>query len=160
MAVDYNVEIKGLKPLTNLFQVLVRDLSTKRVMSRIGNYVMTTIKQRTAEGVDVNYNPFKPYSDAHQKARAAKGLPTNVVDLFFHGTMMNAMTFDADDDRVRVYFMPTVGKDAKGKPSKAKSSEKAYYLNEQREFFALDAADLEAARQIAFDELDRIMKEK
>lgn len=160
MAGEYNVRITGLKPLSKIFAVLVRDMSTKRVMSRIGNFVMTEIKQRTSEGLDVNEDLFKDYTEGHKKTRAAKGLPTHIVDLFFHGTMMNAMTFDADDDSVRVFFQPTVGKDAGGYPSEVKSPAKAFYLNEKREFFALSDQDMDGARDIAIREIDRVLKEK
>ena len=160
MAVDYNVKIKGLKPLTKLFRVLVRDMSTERVMSRIGNFVMLRIKDRTSQGLDVDMQAFTAYSTGHQAVRAAKGLPTNIVDLFFHGSMMNAMTYDADDDRVRIYFSPTTGKDARGKPSEVKNPAKAYYLDQERNFFAMSLTDMQTAQKIALDEIDRLLKEK
>jgi hypothetical protein len=156
----YNVEIKGFRQLAKLFDVLIRDMSTKRVMSRIGNFAMTKIKDRTSEGKDVDMSPFVAYSAGHAKVRAAKGLPTNVVDLFFHGTMMNAMTFKATDDTVRLYFLPTAGKTAQGKPASIRSPEKAYYLNEQREFFALSDKEMNEAREIALREIDQLLKEK
>jgi len=160
VANSFNVEIIGLKPVTDLLRVLVRDMTTKGVMSRIGNYVMSSIKNRTADGVDVDMERFKKYTTGHSKVRAIKGLPTNVVDLFFHGTMMNAMTHEATDDRVVLYFLPTTGKDAKGKPSNVKSPAKAYYLNEDREFFAMSDKDKDGAQDMVIKELDNLLREK
>lgn len=158
MAGEYDVRVTGLKPLAKIFAALIQDMSTKRVMSRIGNFVMNEIKSRTSEGLDVDLNPFKAYTTGHRKTRAAKGLPTNIVDLFFHGTMMNAMTFEAADDQVRLFFQPTVGKDARGKLSDIRSPAKAYYLNEKREFFALSDKDMDGVRDVAIREIDRLLE--
>lgn len=159
MVGEYSVRVTGLKPLTKIFAALVQGMSTKKVMSRIGNFAMTEIKQRTSEGMDVNYDSFEDYTAGHRKTRAAKGLPVHIVDLFFYGTMMNAITFEAGEDQVRLFFQPTVGKTAKGRPASIKSPEKAYYLNEQREFFALSDKDMDEMRDIAIREIDRLLKE-
>lgn len=156
---EYGVRIKGLRSLTKLFDVLIRDMSTVKVMSRMGNYVMHEIKDRTGKGVDVTGSPFDEYSAGHSKIRAMKGLPTSIVDLFFHGTMMNAMSVDASDDEVRIFFLPTAGKNARGRPANIKSPEKAYYLNEQREFFALSAQDQKEIAEIAIEEVDKIFQQ-
>ena len=105
-------------------------------MTRIGLLIQTRIKSRTLAGRDVDGKPFKGYSPGHAKRRQKLGLPTDKVDLFFTGSMQSAMTFEADEDQVRLYFAGTADKFGGSNP------EKAFFLHQDRKFFALSDEDI------------------
>lgn len=155
MSTDAYIDIEGLDLLKVKLTDLIRSFSlSKRLMSEIGTFVMTKIKLRTSEGKDVNRKEFEPYSDSYALFRKKEGYPTDKVDLFFTGSMMSSMDYESSPDHVKIYFQNTSGKapsssrkKKKGKPSgprksrEAKNPEKAFWLNEDREFFALSGDD-------------------
>lgn len=51
----------------------------------------TEISTRTAQGRDVNDQPFIPYSKLYAAEREAKGRKSSPVDLTFTGTMLRSM---------------------------------------------------------------------
>ncbi|KKM85177.1 hypothetical protein LCGC14_1291740, partial [marine sediment metagenome] len=66
----------------------------RRLMGEIGLFIRTEILTRTADGKDVDGDPFEPYSAPYAKWREKEGWPTADVDLFFTGSMLSALTYD------------------------------------------------------------------
>lgn len=106
-------------------------------MTEIGLFAMTRIKSRTVEGEDVDGTPFKPYSPKYAMFRQEHGHPTNKVNLTFTGSMLSSMTFDPDADKVTLYFLNTTDEHGGRNPLKA------FFLNQERRFFALSRKDIE-----------------
>lgn len=139
------LRIDGIPPLRNLLSVLSGGFDSKQLMSEIGMFILTAIKLRTAEGVDVDGTTFEPYTPKYAFFRASKGHQVDDVDLFFTGSMMSAMTYLADESKVVAYFLNTEDK------SGTKNPNKAAWLNEKREFFALSEDDITDILEIADD---------
>lgn len=132
-----NVSITGLDAIDRKLTFTRRRLFYSRLLNEIGQFSMTKIKERTIQGKDVNNKPFKPYSKQYKMFREKKGLPTNKVDLTFTGSMLSSMTYAIEGTNVRIYFLNTVTNSF----SDTRNSEKAFYLNEDREFFSLSKKD-------------------
>jgi hypothetical protein len=75
--------------------------------------------------------------------RSAAGLPTEVVDLFFTGSMLSSLTSEETDSQTTLFFINSQDKFGGSNPAKA------YYLNEDREFFAMSADDVETITEVA-----------
>lgn len=134
---DGVVRLKGVRELRiKLDRVAQSVASNQRLMGEIGAYVSAQILIRTADGVDADGKPFDAYSAGYETRRSAAGRPTDNVDLFFTGSMLSALTHDADNDRVTLFFMDTSDKFGMRNP------EKAYYNQQLRNFFALSAEDV------------------
>lgn len=131
-----DVKLVGDKKVKLRIKGIPEKVRAKKIMSRIGNFLLTSIKSKTSKGEDVDGMKFKDYSVRYKFFRDKKGLPTNIVDLFFTGSMMSSMTYEAKKDEVRLFFLPTTDRKGTFNP------EKAYYLNEGREFFAIGATDI------------------
>ena len=144
-------ELKGAAKLFKILNKLEVKIATQRMMSQIGNYLMTSIKQRTGKGKDVEGELFQPYSTGHKKLRAAKGLPTNIVDLFFSGSMMSAMTFDAGSEQVQLFFMATSDRTGTKNPAKA------YFLDQKRQFFSISKSEIGEVEEIAAEAVEEIL---
>ena len=56
-----------------------------------GFHLLDIIRTKTAKGQDFKGNPFAPYSDGYLKQLTREGKKT-VVDLFYSGRMMGALT--------------------------------------------------------------------
>lgn len=126
------IEIKGLNSLLRRLSRLSSDLFGKDIMSEVGLYIIAKIEERTASGVAVTGMPFKPYSPGYSLFKEKRGYP-NIVNLFLTGSMLSSMTFEASEDQVSIYFLPT--EDRKGVSNPAK----AFWLNQDRHFFAISA---------------------
>jgi hypothetical protein len=124
------VAIVGYSRLKLRLGRLEKFLTDPGIFEEIGAFIKESISLRTAEGEGIE-GPFQPYSKSYAKVRLKKGLPIDKVDLFFTGSMMGAMTYDAEPKEVRVFFLPTY--DRKGVSNAAK----ALYNDERRNFFAL-----------------------
>ena len=144
------VAVTGASRVQERFQRLLRVFG-KRLMGDVGFFVMTRIKQRTAKGLDVGGSPFDPYSAKYAFFRESKGRPVDKVDLFFTGSMMSAMTLEASETMVRIFFMPS--NDRKGSSNPAK----AFYLNQKREFFSLSPQDQKEISTLVLSEFRREM---
>lgn len=145
------IEIQGLNALRKILEAIARGLDTSSLFINMGEYLKKSIKERTSEGVDVYGRDFIPYSASHAKRRAEKELPTDVVDLFFTGSMMAHMTYSHTTEELRVFFAPSIDE------SGASNPEKAYYLHQEREFFEMSADDIEEIQRIALEEIDRLL---
>ena len=173
---DHTIAIRGLDRLIKRFDRAQRHFLTKDLMSEIANFLIAKIQLRTSQGVDVDGAPFTPYSPGWEKFRQKTGHPTDKVNLFFHGTMMSSMTFSATKDSARIYFLPTVGKPYTYKASgrtrrgtrvertrqrkqKINSAQKAYFLNEDRRFFAISASEQQQILDMVSEHLGSLIFE-
>jgi hypothetical protein len=157
MAAKFSISITGAKRLSAKMRRLQAGVPTgifsKMLMTEIGLYIMTRIKVRTAKGVDAKGKPFKPYSAGYKLFREKHQHPSNIVNLTFTGSMLNSMTFDADNMKVDVFFQNT-----QSAPGAARDSEKAFYLQKDRRFFALSVEDTKQIESIIRKEIRRILR--
>lgn len=130
------VEIKGLEGLKKKLNLIDDGIFSKALMTEIGLFAETSIKTRTLQGQDANNSMFKAYSPKYAVFRKLKGHPVDKVDLTFTGSMLASMTFDADSKQMDLFFLNT--EDPKG----SKNPVKAFFLNENRNFFSLSEKDV------------------
>jgi len=141
MAKD-GITVQRLDRLIYKIKNIPDNLLAKEVTGAIGNLVKFNILKRTAKGVDSEKTPFEPYSESWAGVRISKGLSINKVDLFFSGTMLSALTYDAQPDHVRIFFMDT--RDKRG----VSSASKAVYNDELRPFFNINADDIKEIMEL------------
>ena len=146
------IEIKGLDELINRFIDLGNDMFSRNLMAEIGTYLIAQIQLRTSEGTDAAGMPFKPYSPKYALFREETGHSAGTVNLFYTGSMMSAMTFEADVDQVRVFFMNTKDK------SDASNPLKAFALNQERQFFAMSVEEQEAILELIEEYISNILE--
>lgn len=152
MAVEIN--LLGYKAVKDALEKLEKlGVSNSPLFNEIGLFLESQIKVRTASGVDANEVQFKPYSKRHKAKRASINLPTDKVDLFFTGSMMSSMTFNAEAGKVRMFFLPTEDRFGGLNPAKA------FFINEEqgREFFLISDKDADAILNIAVAKLDSML---
>lgn len=100
------------------------------LMARLGSFAEFIIKQRTAQGRDVNGKLFKPYSEKYKLFRQEAGRG-QIPNLFFSGRMLGALTHRTEgSDTVRLFFHD------------AQQAAKASGNQRHREFFGLSADDI------------------
>lgn len=155
MAANTNIEVIGINPILRKFFRMEHYIPTEELMGLIGEEIMTRIKVRTAAGKDVELHPFKGYSAGYKLFREEHGRPTDIVDLNFYGDMWKALTHKATKRSVHVFFMNTPDTHSKRKKSKkggkgktVTNAAKAFFLNEDRHFFALNDEDVEKIKEM------------
>ena len=139
-----SIQVIGLDRVRALIGDIPDDLFSEELLTELGEFFVFKIKERTAEGKDVDGNLFAKYSPKWAAFRAATGHETDPVNLFFSGSMLGAMQVEAlpDDKQVRIYFMDTEDKTG------AKNALKAKGLNDYRKFFDLSSDEVEASLEI------------
>ncbi len=144
-----DVRGSGIRRLIAKLRRISRGVVNQDVLDEIGTYLSGSIKVRTLAGIDVKERPFKPYSPQYAFFRRKKGLQVDHVDLFFTGSMLNALTYESDvgDKSVKVFFMP--GRDKSGMQNAAK----AFYLQQTRQFFGATKDDIAAMTKIYRDHI-------
>lgn len=110
----------------------------KRAMRRAAAEGVNRINKRTSLGLDVNEQPFRPYSDAYKGFRKSKGRDTDKVKLIFTGRMRGAMTSGLQGQDGLIFF------------SSRAESKKAAQNNRTRKFFGLNRSDTRAIRDVYF----------
>jgi hypothetical protein len=146
------VTVIGLESLTTKLKKIPPGLFSRSLMAKIGAYVVAAIKLRTKDGVDVNEKRFKPYSAGHRKRRAAIGLPTGNVDLYFSGLMMSSLTHEVvDSKQVRAFFMNTADEQGVSSPSKA------FFNDQTRNFFGVSKKDIKGIESVVQKRLDELL---
>lgn len=110
----------------------------KRAMRRAAAEGVNRINKRTSLGLDVNEQPFRPYSDAYKGFRKSKGRDTDKVKLIFTGKMRGAMTSGLQGQDGLIFF------------SSRAESKKAALNNRRRQFFGLNRSDTRAIRDVYF----------
>lgn len=148
------ITIRGLDKVQAGFRSIANFEGSNLLMKDLGNEARRLILDRTSRGKDVDGDPFDPYSKSYNRTRAKKGLPTEIVDLFFRGTMLSALTYTAGELEVKLFFLSTF--DSEG----VRNDAKAYYNNERREFFALSATDIEKLTSQARDYVSELTNTK
>ena len=152
MAHDVSIDIAGLPRLQRKVTLIRNSIFSIKLMTELGFFAMTKIKKRTAAGRDVDGVPFMPYSEKYTMFRRKHGRPTSRVDLFFHGDMMSSMTTDTESDKVEIYFQNTTDQ------SGVENPKKAFFLNEDRNFFALSDEDIRQMIRIVNNYYRRLMR--
>jgi hypothetical protein len=136
--------ISGDDDLREKFDRLQGSILGQKMMSEIGAFAVAMIDSRTSEGKDFRGKPFKGYSPKYKLFRAKFGRPVNKVDFNFFGTMMIALTYKSESKEVQIYFLPTPDE----RNPKITSPEKAFFLNQKRKFFGLNATDVRKIKAI------------
>jgi len=155
-----SLRIEGLNRLVAQFKRVAGNAVNEDLMDKIGFFLSTSILQRNIEGVDVDNKSFEPYSPKYKLFRMKHDHPANIVNLFFSGSMASSLTHTAFRDKVEVYFMPTYGKTPSGKSSKVSNPEKAFFLNEKREFFGVSAEEENTIREMIQEHIRRLFNEE
>lgn len=154
--VEHFVEIEGLQELLDRFSDFEHSgILKKSFFAEIGEYVVTAIKQRTAQGIDADGAPFKPYSPKYRLFREETGHQGSPVNLLYSGGMLGAMTYKASENDATIFFMNTTTKAPKGKKATATNPEKAFYNQKSRNFFAISSQERERILEIAQDFIHR-----
>ena len=110
----------------------------KRAMRRAAAEGLNRIQKRTSLGLDINEQPFRPYSDAYRGFRQSKGRPVDKVKLIFTGKMRGSMTSGLSGQDGLIFF------------SSRAESKKAAMNNRKRPFFGLNKSDTRAIRDVYF----------
>lgn len=153
MVDNVSVNIAGISELSRIFFRLGIDLQRHdELLEELAQFAMFRIKKRTSAGKEVDGNFFQPYSDRYKLFRQKHGRPINKVDLFFTGSLLSAMTSHIETGGVRLYFLNTEDKFG------GKNPIKAYYLNQNRNFFALSNEDIRGLRRIVEEFIDRLIR--
>ena len=149
------VEIQGAAELVlKLKDVEMALVRNSKLMGQLGNLVNTRIKARTSEGRSAEGKPFEPYSPAYAVWRKAAGYPTSHVDLTLTGGMFSALTYTAENDRVTSFFMDTPDK----RNPKVSNPEKAFYNQQLRNFFSINAEEVKEVEKMIKDYVDRQLR--
>jgi len=153
------IRIEGLNRLIAQVKRIAGGITDEALMDEIGMFIIHSILQRTGKGEDVEGKLFEPYSPKYKLFRMKTGHKHNIVNLFYSGSMLSAMTHTAFNDRVEVFFMNTYGRTPKGKDSKVSNPQKAFFLNEKREFFAISSEEENSIWQMIVDRLTKSIRE-
>ena len=129
------VVLVGIRDVLRRLNFLRHNIQDRRVLDEVGMMFIARIQARTAEGKDVDDIAFEPYSPKYKLFRAKTGRTTEKVNLFYTGSMMSSMTHEATKDQVTLFFANTED------PSGTKNPLKAYFLNQERRFFAINSED-------------------
>lgn len=149
------VEIKGARELSIKLDAVAHAIASNAyLMGQIGSFVELGILKRTAAGMDADNQPFPPYKPLYARRRKKAGRPVNKVDLFFTGSMLSALTWKAERDRVTLFFMNTTDRFG------MKNAAKAYYNQQLRNFFAISAEDVREVEEIVHAHIRRHLKSK
>jgi len=127
--------LTGLHGIKGRLKKIEHSIFAKQMMGDIGMFVMNAIKTRTLAGDDVHGIKFTPYNPLYAKERQKSGYQANHVDLTRTGSMLSAMNEEATSKQVEISFMNTNDPDGGSNP------QKAFFLNEDREFFAISALE-------------------
>lgn len=133
---------KGLDSLTLGFDSFAGDLSgwpMRGLLGRLTSLSMLLIKKRTAKGVDVEGNPFAPYSPAYALFLDEKGRSSD-VNLFFRGHMLASMTARNESETRATIFFSDSRQAAKAHGHHVGNPKRKL---PKREFFALNCSDIE-----------------
>lgn len=148
------IEVRGDEKVRVSLTRLGRRLGAKRIMAQLGAFFMTRIKKRTSEGLDYKGKKFPGYSPVYALFRKKKGLPIDKVDLFLTGSMMSAMTYEAQREEVTLFFQSTQDKKGVSNPLKA------FFVNQKRPFFRVSAGDIDDALNLYRKEIRQIIREE
>lgn len=137
--ITVNIDTKP-RDLRKMVQKLGRTFTKnhKRAMRRAAAEGVNRINKRTSLGLDINEQPFRPYSEAYKGFRQSKGRPVDKVKLIFTGKMRGSMTSGLQGQDGLIFF------------SSRAESKKAAFNNRKRPFFGLNRKDTRAIRDVYF----------
>ncbi len=153
------LDVNGLQRLVNTLQTLEDESFTSVLLGNVALRMIVEIKKRTAKGIEAQGLPMAPYSRPYALFRKSKGRPINKVNLNFHGSMLSAMTHTATKERAVIFFQNTTSKDARGKPAKVSNPAKAFFLNEDRYFFAFSVEEQQLAIEMVEEHIEALLQE-
>ena len=136
------VVIVGMRDVLRRLNFLRHNIQDAATMREVGLMFIARIEMRTLEGKDVDGADFEPYSPKYKLFRAKTGRTTEKVNLFYTGSMLSSMMFEADKHSVTLFFANTED------PSGTRNPLKAYFLNQNRRFFAINEEDRARALDI------------
>jgi len=155
---NYEVTIKGLQEVDALIaKATLFFQKPEGLLNDLLFFQKTQILTKTAQGVDVDRDPFYPYSQKYALFRQAAGRPTARVDLFFSGEMLSSIKTKVTGREGTLFFADN------------ESREKAYQLQEEgvrrktgkvvkRQFFGVSKFfDVEGIDQIIEEHLDEAL---
>lgn len=145
--------LSGIHGIKGRLKKIEKSIFAKQMMGDIGMFLMNAIKTRTIAGDDVNGISFKPYNPLYAKERVKSGYKAKPVDLTRTGSMLSAMNEDANSKQVEISFMNTNDPDGGNNPSKA------FFLNEDREFFAISEIEVKQVMLIVDKYYQMIMSD-
>ena len=122
LAVKVDIKPKSFKGIAKKRQAEIK-AGIKLALFKTASIGVEIILNRTAKGVDINGQRFKPYSEKYAFFRAKKGRTPVNVDLNFTGQMLGDMSVKANSKKAEIFFLR--GSEAK----------KASNNNKTREFF-------------------------
>ena len=73
-------------------------------LRNIGMDIREHIKKRTRSGVDVNYQPFVPYSPMYEDYRRKIGKTTDIVNLENRSEMHNSLAVKVNANDAEIYY--------------------------------------------------------
>jgi hypothetical protein len=109
---EFHFNVQNVKALETLNEI-GDHVGDKKLMTRLAQLLILGIKTRTAEGKDYQGKPFQKYTEKYRHFREKEGRPTDVVDLFFKGHMMGAMTHRVLDGMTAEIFFSDAQQGAK-----------------------------------------------
>ncbi|MDA3788079.1 MAG: phage virion morphogenesis protein [Desulfobacula sp.] len=148
------ITLSGLTGIKGRIKALQNSAFATPMLSEIGMYAMHRIKKRTIKGQDADGIAFKPYNPLYAKERKKAGYQTSTVDLNRTGSMMSSMTYDSDSNSVDLFFMNT------SDSTNTKNPAKAFFLQQERNFFALSSEDVKGIMLIVDNYYQRLLGNK
>ena len=92
--------------------------------------------------LDVDLQALEPYTPKYALWRTREGYGT-AVDLTLTGGMFAALTHQVSAEQVEIFFAPGSSRSVRGGTSKTTNPEKAFFLQEKREFFGITIDDVD-----------------
>lgn len=154
MGEPFELILGGIHGIKGRMKKIEKSLFANEMMADIGMYALNAIKKRTLKGEDVNGSDFSPYSPKYALFRKKEGYQVDHVDLNWTGGMLASMTYETSKEGVHLFFMNT----SDTRNSRVRNPEKAFYLNQDREFFALSSDDVNKIKDIVKDYYAKLMK--
>jgi hypothetical protein len=145
------ITLEGWKDVISRLQKVGLDLKSRQLFARMGIAVQFAIKDRVfVKGLDVENKPMRPYSPKYKKKREKRGLPTEHVDFMYDGGMWSAFTHAVTEDQLEIFFLNTQDKNG------VSNAAKAFFLNEDRNWFGLTPEEEQLARDVYQDHLRQL----
>ena len=123
--ISMTVDISQLKGIENA----IHEDIWHKIEKEVANNIIKLIKQKTSQGIDYLGDTFKPYTKSYANYRHKKGLQSNSVDLKFTGKMLNGIFYNEGDSAIEFT---------------TDRIDIAYYVNNKRQFFAVELMILNA----------------
>lgn len=94
----------GLTVRRSFQDLRLAPLTTREDMAAVGQLIRQRILERTARGVDASGQPFQAYSGGYAETKREQLGTGGVVDLMVSGEMQRAITYEATEKSVTLFF--------------------------------------------------------